>query len=281
MSKDKQEAFETFEFDLPPIRGFPELRWAGKRPFRSTQYFPAQKKEAYGDPTDGWWSKIFWGDNLQVMSHLLREFRGKVDLIYLDPPFDSKANYSRKIKTRGVGLSNDPTAFEEKQYHDIWENDGYTNYIYQRLILLKELLSDTGSIYLHCDYRRSSYIRILMDEVFGPQNLVNEIVWVRTNAHNMKSKGYVRANDHILFYSKSSEYTFNEEFRPVSEAQASRYRPDENGRLCTGQDLTFSSNSEKRRFEWRGTQPPVGRAWGKKRGRTGGIVGSRTDSYQA
>lgn len=263
MSKDKQEAFETFEFDLPPIRGFPELRWAGKRPFRSTQYFPAQKKEAYGDPTDGWWNKIFWGDNLQVMSHLLREFRGKVDLVYLDPPFDSKANYSRKIKTRGVALSNDATAFEEKQYHDIWENDGYTNYIYQRLILLKELLSDTGSIYLHCDYRRSSYIRILMDEVFGPQNLINEIVWVRTNAHNMKSKGYVRANDHILFYSKTSEYTFNEEFRPVTEAQSARYRPDDEGRMFTGQDLTFSSNSEKRRFKWRGTQPPVGRAWGK------------------
>jgi len=101
MSKENPEAFETFEFDLPPIRGFPELRWAGKRPFKSTQYFPAQKKEAYGDSTDGWWNRVYWGDNLQVMSHLLREFRSKVDLIYLDPPFDSKADYKKKIGLKG------------------------------------------------------------------------------------------------------------------------------------------------------------------------------------
>lgn len=125
MSKDNLEAFETFDFDLPPIRGFPELRWAGKRPFRTTQYFPAQKKEAYGDPTDGWWNRIYWGDNLQVMSHMLREFRGKVDLIYIDPPFDSKADYKRKISLGGVSGSNDHHAFEEKQYNDIWTSDSY------------------------------------------------------------------------------------------------------------------------------------------------------------
>jgi adenine-specific DNA-methyltransferase len=125
MAKEKTEAFETFNFDLEPIRGFPELRWTGKRPFTSTQYFPAQLKEEYGHSVKGWWNKIFWGDNLQVMSHLLREFRGKIDLIYIDPPFDSKADYKKTIVLRGQTVRSDQNAFEEKQYGDIWNNDDY------------------------------------------------------------------------------------------------------------------------------------------------------------
>lgn len=88
----------TFEFEQrPTIKGFPELRWTGKRPYRSTQYYPAQLRETYGTEQNGWINKIFWGDNLQVMSHLLKEFRGKIDLIYIDPPFDSKADYKKKL----------------------------------------------------------------------------------------------------------------------------------------------------------------------------------------
>ena len=81
---------ENFEFE--PIKGKPMLRWTGKRPFTSTQFYPAQLKETYGTEQDGWINKIFWGDNLQVMSHLLKKYRGQVDLIYIDPPFDSKAD---------------------------------------------------------------------------------------------------------------------------------------------------------------------------------------------
>ena len=80
------------------IKGYPELHWTGKRPFKSTQYFPAQLKETYGEAKDGWMNKIFWGDNIQVMSHLLKDYRGMMDLIYIDPPFDSKADYKKKIK---------------------------------------------------------------------------------------------------------------------------------------------------------------------------------------
>lgn len=77
----------TFEFDKrPTIKGYPELRWTGKRPYESTQYYPAQLRERYGEETNGWINKIFWGDNLQVMSHLLKEYRGEIDLIYIDPP---------------------------------------------------------------------------------------------------------------------------------------------------------------------------------------------------
>lgn len=97
------EQVELFEFEKkrPTIKGFPELHWTGKRPFRSTQYYPAQLKETYGEPDEsGWLNKIFWGDNLQVMSHLLKDFRGNVDLIYIDPPFDSKADYKKKLRLK-------------------------------------------------------------------------------------------------------------------------------------------------------------------------------------
>ena len=88
------------EYEFEPIKGYPMLHWHGKRPFRSTRYYPAQRKEIHGPEIDGWRSKIYWGDNLQVMSHLLKEFRGQVDLVYIDPPFDSKADYKTTVRLR-------------------------------------------------------------------------------------------------------------------------------------------------------------------------------------
>ncbi|GHX15945.1 Putative DNA methylase N-4/N-6 [Vibrio cholerae] len=120
-NEEQQTNVEKYEFE--PIKGYPMLNWKGKRPFRSTQYFPAQLKEVYGQEDDnGWINKIFWGDNLQVMSHLLKEFRGKIDLIYIDPPFDSKADYKKSIKLKGNNILGDSSVFEEKQYTDIWSN---------------------------------------------------------------------------------------------------------------------------------------------------------------
>ena len=183
----------TFEFDATkPIKGFPEIWWKGKHPYTSTQYFPAQKKERYGTSkefvdkdgrTKDWINKIFWGDNIQVMSHLLKEFRGKVDLIYIDPPFDSKADYKKTVKLKGKTIQNDQNSFEQKQYGDIWSNDEYLQFMYERLILCRELLSDTGSIYLHCDYHRNHHLRMLLEEVFGVDNFINEIVWKEGAVH--------------------------------------------------------------------------------------------------
>ena len=113
------------DFRFAPIKGQPMLQWRGKRPFTSTSYFPAQEKEQHGEEVDGWLNKIFWGDNIQVMSHLLKEYRGKVDLIYIDPPFDSKADYKKTIELKGKKIANDHSNFEEKQYTDIWTNDEY------------------------------------------------------------------------------------------------------------------------------------------------------------
>jgi site-specific DNA-methyltransferase (adenine-specific)/adenine-specific DNA-methyltransferase len=168
---------EQYTFDYEPIRGYPELRWTGKRPFRGTTYFPAQLKESHGDTVDGWRNKLYWGDNLQVMSHLLREYRGKVRLIYIDPPFDSKADYKKKIELRGMTASSDGSAFEEKQYTDIWTNDEYLQFMYERLILMRELLSEDGSIFVHVDWHKNHLIRLILDEVFGPTQFINEIIW--------------------------------------------------------------------------------------------------------
>lgn len=172
----EQITIDTYEFpDRPAIKGYPELRWTGKRPFKSTQYFPAQLRERYGEEANGWINKIFWGDNLQVMSHLLKDYRGKIDLIYIDPPFDSKADYKKKIKLRGKTIENDQSTFEEKQYGDIWTNDEYLQFMYERFVLLKELLTSKGTIYVHCDWHKCSYLRCVLDEVFGQNNFINEI----------------------------------------------------------------------------------------------------------
>lgn len=204
MSEHKQEQFEFF--DLPTIKGFPELRWTGKRPYRSTLYYPAQLRERYGDeiksgPHEGWINKLFWGDNLQVMSHLLAEFRGKVDLIYIDPPFDSKADYKKKISLRGKTVTNDASSFEEKQYGDIWTNDEYLQFMYERLIICRELLSDTGSIYLHCDWHKSHHLRMIMDEIFAPSNFLNEVIWAYGSGGGSKDR-FGRKHDTLLFYAK-------------------------------------------------------------------------------
>lgn len=223
----------TFDFEQrPTIKGFPELRWTGKRPYRSTQYYPAQLRESYGEEQDGWINKIFWGDNLQVMSHLLKDYRGKVDLIYIDPPFDSKADYKKKIDLKGVGkATGDSSSFEEKQYGDIWTNDEYLQFMYERLLIMRELLSETGSIYLHCDWHKSAYLRLLLDEVFGANNFRNEIVWSYFGFKRATSKKFPQKHDLIFSYTKSPDYIWNVQYKPHSPEYVKRFKKDENGRL--------------------------------------------------
>lgn len=203
----------SFKFEQrQPIKGYPELYWTGKRPYTSTQYYPAQLKESYGEPKDGWMNKIFWGDNLQVMSHMLKDYRGKIDLIYIDPPFDSKADYKKKIKKKGVVVYNDNTSFEEKQYSDIWTNDEYLQFMYERLTIMKELLSDTGVIVLHCDWHKVHYLRCIMDDIFGVGNFINEIIWYYETYQGAVKSYFPKKHDNLLAYSKTASYTFNMQY---------------------------------------------------------------------
>jgi DNA modification methylase len=204
---------EKYEFE--PIKGYPMLNWRGKRPFTSTHYYPAQLKELHGEEVDGWRNKIFWGDNLQVMSHLLKQFRGKVDLVYIDPPFDSKAEYKKTIEVKGHQAESSSTSFEEKQYGDIWTNDEYLQFMFERLVLIRELLNESGSIYLHCDWNKSHHLRCLLDEVFGPSNFRNELYWYYYNKMPDSRKGvFPRATDTILWYAKDKSKAV---FNPLTE----------------------------------------------------------------
>jgi len=237
-----------YRVGVDPIRGYPELKWAGKRPFQATQYYPAQLKESHGPEVDGWRNAIYWGDNLQVMSHLLKRYRGKVDLVYIDPPFDSKVDYKKRISVRGYTASSDSLAFEEKQYTDIWTGDEYLQFMYERLILLRELVSETGSIWVHCDWRKVAHIRLLLDEVLGPQQFRGHITWRSMAPSGFKGKTSLgKSHDDLLYYSKSAtEFTYNPIMVPYSpEYVAERFsKRDEAGRLFKDEKIGTATTSE-------------------------------------
>jgi|GEM_PF-85078 len=248
---------EKYEFE--PIKGYPMLNWRGKRPFNSTQYYPAQLKEVHGEEVDGWRNKIYWGDNLQVMSHLLKHFRGKVDLIYIDPPFDSRVDYKKTVVLRGKRTEASSTAFEDKQYSDIWLNDDYLQYMYERLILLKELLSDSGTLWLHCDIHKSHYLRALLDEVFGPDRFVSEVIWRRATARGNVKVGFSTGHDTIFCYSKSSQFCWTPPRLKYSEEYLERFNQiDPDGRKYTLDNMNNPNPDRPNlRYEWNG----VTRVW--------------------
>ena len=196
---------------IQQVKGRPLLQWVGKHPLESVQFFPAQEKEVYGDKNAKDFNKLFWGDNLQVLSHLIKDYRGAVDLIYIDPPFDSAADYVKKVVIRGQELKGaQQSVLEEAQYTDIWEHDEYLQFIYERLILMRELLSEKGSIYLHCDSHKNAHLRLILDEVFGESNFRNEIVWHYHDKFATGGKSFDRNHDTIYHYSKTPVFTGNE-----------------------------------------------------------------------
>ncbi|MFX1394834.1 MAG: DNA methyltransferase [Promethearchaeota archaeon] len=155
--------------------------------------------------SDNWTNKLFWGDNLEVLCYLLNNYEEKIDLIYIDPPFFSGSNYHIKIKDNDLD-------YDSIAYYDHWKNDlnSYLQMLYDRIILFKELLSKTGLIFIHMDWHASHYIRLILDEVFGQNRFVNNIVWYYYNKYSAGKKKLPRAHDNILVYSKSNDYTFNE-----------------------------------------------------------------------
>lgn len=227
---------EKYEFE--PIKGYPMLNWRGKRPFTSTQYFPAQLKEVHGEEVDGWRNKIFWGDNLQVLSHLLKKYRGSVNLIYIDPPFDSKATYKKTISLRGRSIQSEQTAFEEKQYGDIWTNDEYLQFMYERLVIARELLADDGIIYLHCDWHANAYLRLILDEIFGKDAFVNEIVWHYYNKMQGNVGRFAANHDVLMSYKMPGKFNFTSirELRDQPKRQQKRVWDKETQSLKQARD---------------------------------------------
>ena len=216
-------------------KGRAMLQWYGKQAPKSIEWYPAQEKEVYGDTNAKDFNKIFWGDNKQVLSHLLKDYRGKVDLIYIDPPFDSKADYVKRIKLKGSEIDGvEQNVLEQMQYTDIWEKDEYLQFMYERLIIMRELLSDKGSIYLHCDWHKSHILRAIMEEVFGEENLQREIIWSKGNVSGFKSQAlnWIQAHDNIFYYVKNNDLKFfNKYYEEYSEEYLSNFNKiDEDGR---------------------------------------------------
>ena len=176
-----------------------------------------------------WMNRLIYGENLLTMQALLvgdeatglPSLRGKVDLIYIDPPFDSKADYRTKVNLPGVDIEQKPTVLEQSAYSDTWK-DGTVSYlkmIYPRLLLMRELLSEKGSIYVHIDWHVGAYVKVLMDDIFGKELFRNEIIWWYRR-WSAASRNYQRMHDTILYYSKNVTYTFNIQYQPYSQPDA-------------------------------------------------------------
>jgi len=256
---------KSTEIAIGEAKGRPMLHWVGKQPLGRVTAYPAQLVETFnpiGEDTQAQ-GLLFHGDNKDVLAWLLANgYRGKVDLIYIDPPFDSGADYVRKVQLRGAQstpkLSGQPHELGEQiQYTDIWTNDTYLQFMYERLLLLRELLTESGSIYLHCDWHKSHHLRCVMDEVFGSDNCLNEIVWKRTSARS-DSHTFNHIHDVLFLYAKSKSFKFNQLYLPHSNEYIDRYysytEPD--GRRFATIDATQSGlRTGLSGKPWRGFDP--------------------------
>jgi DNA modification methylase len=254
-------------------KGRPMLTWVGKRPLGHVTAYPAQLIERFRpnpsieEPAP---NLLFHGDNKDVLAWLLANgYRGKVQLVYIDPPFDSGADYVRKVSLRGpkgsMKLDGETYSLGEQiQYTDIWANDNYLQFMYERILLLRELLSDSGVLWLHCDWNRSHQLRMLIEEVFGPESIINEIAWQRISAHP-DSTFFGHVHDTLFFCAKNREQVhFTTAYSPYSDEFVARYftKDDGDGRgtYWTG-DITAPGPRAGLDYEYKGHRPPAGRVW--------------------
>ena len=271
-----------------------ELVWNGKSkkitdvilPFQTIEHIdePRSEKVMFRQPDlfdstsgrqlQGWTNKLIWGDNKFILSSLkngpLRdeiEKNGGIKLIYIDPPFDLGMDFKMEIDIGDQIFQKQSNLLEEIAYRDTWGKgqDSFISMLYERLFIMKDLLATDGSIYVHCDYRVSAYIRLILEEVFGKDNFRNQIIWKRTSAHN-DPKRYGIIDDHIYFFSKSSTNWIWTDPRTAYEDwyvdRYYRYQDQKTGRKFLSRDITAPSHGgESGNYEWKGKFPPKGRHW--------------------
>jgi DNA modification methylase len=206
-----------------------------------------QKKES-----SPWRNRLIWGDNKYIMSSLLEEFAGKIDLIYIDPPFATGADFSYKVDIGDAELVKEPSMLEEIAYRDTWGKgyDSFISMMYERLIFMHHLLSNSGSIYVHCDWRVNNYIKLILEEIFGKDNLVNQITWKRTFAHGDVGQGAQhlgRISDTIFLVRKSENSQFNLIYSSYDKDYVEKVfnNIDSNGRRWQSVSLTAPGGSTK------------------------------------
>jgi len=183
-----------------------------------------------GHHHDSFRNMLIWGDNKLILHSLLDEYRGKIDLIYIDPPFDVGVDFSMKVhigEEKEDKLIKEQSVLEAVAYRDTWGKgiDSYNHMIYERISLMKDLLSPNGSIYIHCDWRVNSYLRIMLDEIFGKEQFQREIVWRIgwISGYKAKAKNWIRNHDTILYYVKNkTDFIFNKDYIPYPKSYTRR-----------------------------------------------------------
>lgn len=226
---------------------------------------------------DGWMNRLIYGDNMLAMQALLAgdpatglpPMRGKVDLIYIDPPFDSKADYRTKITLPGADIEQKPTVIEQFAYADTWERGtvSYLKMLYPRLVLMKELLSERGSIYVHIDWHIGAYVKIMLDDIFGKDCFRNEIIWKKySGVKNQASSKYTTQTDSIYWYSKTDSVVFNIQYRPMTKKYIEdEYKyVDDNGRryaLLRGRGYQNKGGETKRKYLDENPGSPITSLW--------------------
>jgi len=272
---------EKYRFLLFADKREVELVWNGKSrevctailPFQTLEHIDEPRKEKRDDEelgldtggrqVKGWTNKLIWGDNKLILSSLksgaLRrqiEDAGGLKLIYIDPPFDVGADFSMDIEIGGETFHKEPNLLEQIAYRDTWGRgaDSFIAMIYERLILMRDLMHNEGSVYVHCDPRVNSFIRCCCDEIFGRDNFVNEIVWKRADAH-ADASGFGKIHDLIYYYSRSETKAWNQQYVPYTDEYVEKqYRyVDEKGRRFLSRSLTADGLSGGGyNYEWKG-----------------------------
>ncbi|HZH70164.1 MAG TPA: site-specific DNA-methyltransferase [Flavobacteriaceae bacterium] len=237
---------------------------------RGMPYYEVEKQEQVGEESE---NLVIRGECISACAYL-KEQGIKVDLVYIDPPFASGADYAKtvnirrdpklaeKIKKAEEELEIDELkAFEETMYGDIWQKEDYLNWMYENLVAIKSIMSDEASIYVHLDWHIGHYVKILLDEVFGEDNFVNEIIWRRKLATSFASKQFGVTNDTIYWYCKGDDYVFNPEYS-LEDDNTKKYiaerfvYDDGDGRKYMKSPLVNSLYRPNLKYEFHGVQPP-------------------------
>ena len=236
-----------------------EMHWNGKStgitnvrlPFQAVEHIDEPRDESLlkmqgslfdtsGQRITDWTNKLIWGDNKYVLSSLgsgtVRqqiESAGGLKLVYIDPPFDVGEDFTTTVEIGHSSLVKSPTVLERQAFQDTWGNgdDSFVAMIHERLRLIRDLMSDEGTIYIHCDWRVTAYYRLLCDEIFGKENFLNEIIWQSAVGDTSdKNKKFIKSHDTILSYTKSKTYIWNDVFQDYSDASEKLYKfEDERG----------------------------------------------------
>jgi adenine-specific DNA-methyltransferase len=260
-----------------------ELVWSGKTrevstailPFQTLEHIDEPRKEKVGADEQigfdiggrqakGWTNKLIWGDNKLILSSLksgaLRrqiEDAGGLKLIYIDPPFDVGADFSMDIEVGGEMFHKQPNILEQIAYRDTWGRgaDSFVAMIYERLILMRDLMHDEASIYIHCDWRVNALLRVVLEEVFGTGQVINEIIWKASSAHSNTTNKYDVTTQTLLFCAKTDRYTWNQQFLPYEKEYAEQYYRyvESDGRRFKSTDLTGRANPI---YDWKGIRRP-------------------------